>query len=140
MKRANTLTVLSALTLGLLLLGHEAPLAAQSAPATAQPGAGAPSPEQVVDKMSEKLSLSADQKVKITPIIADRQAKLKALAANGSLTQMQRARQARSIFNDSDTKIEALLTPEQQQKYTQIKQEAREQLRERAQQRGGASS
>jgi Spy/CpxP family protein refolding chaperone len=138
MKRAHTLTALSALTLG-LLLGHQAPLAAQSAPAAAQPPASTPTPEQVVDKMSEKLSLSADQKAKITPIIADRQTKLKALAANGSLTQMQRARQARSIFQESDAKIEALLTPEQLPKYAQIKEEAREQLRQRAQQRGGTS-
>lgn len=135
MKRANTLMVLSALTLG-VLLGRAVPVAAQSTPA-AQPATGAPTPEQVVDKMSEKLSLTADQKAKITPIIADRQTKLKALAADSSLTQMQRARQARGIFSASDSKIEAILTPDQQQKYAQVKEEAREQLRERAQQHGG---
>ena len=138
MKRTHTVTVFLVLTLGLLLFAYEAPLTAQSAPA-AQPGAGAPTPEQVVDKLSEKLSLSPDQKTKITPIIAERQSKLKALAANGSLTQMQRGRQARAILNDSDSKIEAILTPEQQQKYAQIKQETREQLRERAQQHAGTA-
>ena len=139
MKQPCTLIRLSALTLGLLLFLHQAPLAAQSAPAAAPSAASAPTPEQVVDKMSEKLSLTADQKAKITPIIADRQSKLKALEANTSLPRAQRARQARTIFTESDAKIEALLTPEQQQKYTQLKQEMREQMKERAQQQGGTS-
>ena len=49
-------------------LAVQAPLAAQSAPAAAPSAASAPTPEQVVDKMSEKLSLTADQKAKITPL------------------------------------------------------------------------
>jgi Spy/CpxP family protein refolding chaperone len=137
MKQANRLMLLAAVLLGLLLCVREGPLAAQTAPA-APSAADLPTPEQVVGKMSDKLSLNADQKTKITPIIADRQAKLKALSADTSLSRPQRMRQARSILNDSDSKINAILTPEQQQKYTQMQQEMREQMRERAQQHGGS--
>jgi Spy/CpxP family protein refolding chaperone len=138
MKTPSRLILLCAMTVGVLLCLHEGPLAAQTSPA-AQGAADLPTPEQVVSKMSDKLSLSADQKTKITPIIADRQAKLKALSANTSLSRPQRMRQARSILNDSDSKINAILTPEQQQKYSQMQQEMREQMKERAQQHGAGT-
>src|SRR5262249_44135939 len=122
MKSPKRLIPLCAVTLGLLLSVREVPLAAQTSP-TAPAAAEVPTPEQVVSKMSDKLSLSADQRNKITPIITDRQAKLKALNANTSLSRPQRLRQMRSIFESSDSQINAILTPEQQQKYTQMKQE-----------------
>jgi len=134
MKQANRVLPLAALALGGLLFLREAPLAAQSAPAAPPAGLSAPTPQQVVDKMDGKLSLTADQKAKITPIVADRQAKFKALADNTSLTRPQRAQQMRAIWKDSDGQINAILTPEQQQKYTEYKQELREQMKEHAQQ------
>ena len=66
-------------------------------------------PDQVVAMLDSKLSLSADQKTKITPIIADRQQKLKALAADQSTRRMQKSRKMKSIFEESDDKIKALL-------------------------------
>lgn len=96
--------------------------------------ASMPTPDEVVARLDSKLSLSADQKTKIKPIIADRQQKLKALAADQSMRRLKKEREMKSIFNESDARIKALLTDEQKQKYTEIEEQMREQVKERRQQ------
>ena len=93
-----------------------------------------PTPDQVVAMMDSKLSLTADQKTKITPIIADRQSQMKALGADTSMNRMDKARKMKSIFDDSDAKINALLTDEQKPKYAAMQQQMREQMMQRRQQ------
>ena len=100
----------------------------------------APTPDEVVGILDSKLSLSDDQKAKITPIIADRQQKMKALKTDTSLRPMQRMRKAKEILSDSDKKINAVLTPDQQQKYAQIEQQMQEQMKQRMQQRKSGAS
>jgi Spy/CpxP family protein refolding chaperone len=97
-----------------------------------------PSPDQVVSMLASKLSLSDDQKNAITPIIADRQQKLKALMADASAPRRQRGQQARQIMSDSNAKINAILTPDQQTKYAQIEQQMREQMKQHMQDRKAA--
>lgn len=98
-----------------------------------------PAPEEVVAKMDSQLSLSDDQKAKITPIIAERQEKLKALA-DSSGHRRKKGREARSIISDSDKKIEALLNDDQKKKYEEMEQQRREEARERHAHRHGGSS
>ena len=57
-----------------------------------------PTPEESVAKMSGSLNLSDDQKSKITPIIADRQAQMKELMADTSGRKMQKMRKAKSTL------------------------------------------
>jgi hypothetical protein len=100
-----------------------------------------PNPEEVVAKLDSQLGLSDDQKAKITPIIADRQEKIKALAAENSGRRMQKMRKMKSIMSESDEKIKAVLTDEQKQKYTEMQQQMRDQARQRMRDRqaGGGS-
>ena len=100
----------------------------------------APTPDEVVAILDSKLSLSEDQKTKITPIIADRQQKMKGLKADTSLRPMQRMRKAKEILSDSDKKINAVLSPDQQQKYAQVEQQMQEQMKQRMQQRKSGAS
>lgn len=88
-----------------------------------------PTPEEAVARMSTKLNLTDDQKSKITPIIADRQAQMRALMADTSSRRMQKARKAKSILSDSDKKIEATLTDDQKKTYEQMKDEMREKMK-----------
>jgi Spy/CpxP family protein refolding chaperone len=90
-------------------------------------------PEKVVSMLDSKLALSDDQKNKITPIIADRQEKMRALRSDTSLRPMQRRRKAKEIMSDSDQKIKAVLTPDQQQKYAEMEQQMRDEAKERRQ-------
>lgn len=94
-----------------------------------------PSPEEAVARLNSKLALTDDQKSKITPIIADRQAKMQALMEDTSGRRFQKARKAKSILSDSDKKIEAVLTADQKKLYEQMKEERREQMQSRMQQR-----
>ena len=103
------------------------------------PSATAPTPDGVVGIMAEKLALSDDQKTQITPIIADRQAQLRALREDTSLRRLQRAREAKRIFKESDKKINAILTPDQRKKYAAMEQEMRERAKEHAQQNSGVN-
>jgi protein CpxP len=111
----------------LVLLGGAAAMSAhaQSPSQTQAPGAApAPqhSPTEVVEMLGKRLSLSDEQKSQILPIITERQQKIQAIRNDASLQPHQRMSQVQSIMKDSDAKINALLTPEQQQGYSQIEQ------------------
>jgi len=108
---------------------------AQSEPsAVSQTLSGLPSPDEVVNGLSDKLALSSDQKTALAPIIAERQQKLKALAADTDSRPRQRRSQMRSIIEESDQKINAILTPDQQKQYADLEKQMRKQLRERIKQ------
>ena len=72
--------------------------------------------------MAKKLGLTADQQAKIEPILADRDQQVQTLRANATLAPSDRKAQLRSVVQDSDSKIEALLNDTQKQQYEQLKQ------------------
>jgi len=90
-------------------------------------------PERVVLYLADKLSLSEDQKAAITPIIAERQTKMKAALAESNAGTEQRRRDMLTIFGDSDRKINAILSPDQRQKYAEIERTMMQQLKQRLQ-------
>jgi len=108
------------------------PIPSESVPETR---GGWPTPEESVNRMSNKLNLSDDQKAKITPIIADRQTQMRELMDDTSSRRLQKAQKAKSIMSDSDKKIEAVLSKDQKKTYEQMKEEMREQMRSRMQSR-----
>ena len=128
------------LTLSVILTsGVVVPSFAQDQATASQKGAVQPmTPDDVVDTLAAKLNLSDDQKTQIKPIIADRQQKLQALRGDTSSRPMQKMRKMKSIFNDSDNKIEAVLNDQQKQQYIQMEQQMRQQIRQRMQNRGAS--
>lgn len=86
-------------------------------------------PDTELKHMTKELGLSADQENQIRPILVDRQQKMQALWQNQSLSREDRRSQMMSIRQDSNAKIEALLTDEQKQKF--------ETMQERQGRRGG---
>jgi hypothetical protein len=105
---------------------------AQSDPqAVSRALSGLPSPDEVVNRLSDRLALSSEQRTAIAPIIADRQRKLKDLAADTDSRPRQRRSQMRSIIEQGDQKINAILTPDQQKQYAAMEKQMREELRER---------
>jgi len=89
--------------------------------------------------MDSKLSLSDEQKAKITPIIADRQAEMKALAQSSG-RRRKKGREMKSIMSESDKKIEAILNDDQKKKYEEMEQEMRDRVRQRRAERHGGGS
>ena len=105
----------------LLAQDQSAPPAA-SAPSPAQRPAHAPNPRHQAKKMARTLGLSPDQVSKIEPILADRDQQVQSLRSDTTLAPTDRKAKMHSIRQDSDSKIEALLTDPQKQQYEQIKQ------------------
>ncbi len=94
-----------------------------------------PSPQQVVDRMGTRLNLTDDQKQQLLPIVTDRQQKLQALRGDSSLRRRQKRHEFKSIMEDSDKKITAVLNDQQKEQYAQMKKEARDRMKERRQNR-----
>jgi hypothetical protein len=136
MKAIQTAVLFGSLFIPAATFGSPGFASAQDA--SQQPAAR--TPDEVVNMLAARLNLTDDQKVKIQPIVADRQQKLAALRADASLRPMQKKRKLKGIFEDSDKKIKALLDQQQKQQYTLLEQQLRDQMRERRASRGGASS
>ena len=135
----KTLFVLLILLEGVALNSAQAQSPPQT-PASDSAVAGGHSPADVVAMLGKRLSLSDEQKSQIFPIIAARQQQIQAIHGNLSLPPRQKMSQVQGIMKDSDAKINALLTPEQQQGYAKIEQEMRAQLRARREQGSTAGS
>jgi Spy/CpxP family protein refolding chaperone len=112
------------------------PLPQSSAPAspagrgdasTARPNL---SPDQMANALATRLALTDDQKTKITPILAGRQQQMKALQADTSSRPMQKMKRMKEITEDSDKKINAILTPDQRKQYAELEQQRRQQMQE----------
>ncbi len=81
--------------------------------------------------MTAKLNLTPDQQAKITPIIADRQQQMQAIRTDTSSRPMQRMKKAKAVTEESDKKINAVLTPDQQKQYAALEEQMKEQMKER---------
>ena len=121
---ASMLTILVVLATCLLLTGQTS-----AAPQTSPQGheaMGATSPEAHVQMLSEKLNLTEDQKAKLKPIFQDQAQQLKAVRDDTSLTPEQKAAKKKAIHETTHDQINAVLTPEQQEKFKTMKQEGME--------------
>jgi Spy/CpxP family protein refolding chaperone len=94
--------------------------APQSAPA--QPGDQHRNfdPSRFAAHLGQRLGLSSDQVAQITPILTARQQQMQTLRADTSVSVQDRHTKARAIRQDTDSKIEALLTDTQKQQFEQM--------------------
>jgi HlyD family secretion protein len=80
-------------------------------------GGGAPqSAEQVRERLTKSLGLTAEQQAKLEPVLQDTGQKMRGLAARG-LSDSERRVEAQRIREASREQIRAILTPEQRAKY-----------------------
>ena len=84
-----------------------------------------PNPARQAKELSKKLGLTPDQTSQLTPILADRDQRMQALESNSSLDPKTMHQQRRAIMMDTDQKLNAILTPAQQQQYATLKAERR---------------
>jgi periplasmic protein CpxP/Spy len=81
-----------------------------------------------LEKMSAALQLTFAQKQQIKPILMEEAPKLKALKSDTSLPPLQKAMKMRQIGEDTDAKLQPILTPEQNQKWQQMRTQERQQM------------
>jgi periplasmic protein CpxP/Spy len=86
----------------------------------------AESADQHLQMLSEKLNLTDDQKAKLRPILQDQMQQMKAVREDSSLSQEEKRSKMKSIHESLHDQINAVLTPEQQAKFKQMRQEQME--------------
>ncbi|HLP06935.1 MAG TPA: hypothetical protein VK178_02125 [Opitutaceae bacterium] len=102
------------------------------------PTATAPVPGELASRLQDitaQLNLTEDQKAKIAPILKQEAADLRALKEDTSQRRMQRLRRFREINQKASEQIRALLTPEQQPKYDELRAAARAEMKQRMKER-----
>ena len=72
--------------------------------------------------MAEKLNLSQQQQDQLKPIMEKQREQAKAIWQDNSLTQDQKKEKMQALHQDSQTQMNAILTPEQQQQMQQMRQ------------------
>jgi Spy/CpxP family protein refolding chaperone len=122
---------LLAFAAGLMVVGQTSH-ALQSAPAAQEhsamggPTMGAMTPESRLKMLTEKLNLTEDQQAKLKPILEDQSKQMKALHDDTSLTPADKQAKMKELHESSTEKINAVLTPDQQAKWKQMRQEMME--------------
>jgi protein CpxP len=101
-----------------------------------QPGTHERGPHHRMEMLSQRLNLTADQQAKLLPIMSERRQQMRAIFQDSSLSKEDRVAKLKAVRNESNGKIEALLTDEQRQSYEQLQQ----QMRQRAHERRDASN
>jgi Spy/CpxP family protein refolding chaperone len=89
-----------------------------------------------MDHMTKHLKLTQDQQSQIQPIVQERDQQLNQLWQDSSMSKSDRRTKSQQIRDDSDSKINAILTDQQRQKYTSM--EARHHHKRRVESSGGA--
>jgi len=77
-------------------------------------------------RMAEKLNLSQKQQDQIKPIMENRRTQAKAIWQDNSLTQDQKRAKMQTLHQDTQAQLNAILTPEQQQQWQQMRQNFRQ--------------
>jgi protein CpxP len=76
-----------------------------------------------LDALTTRLKLTPDQQEKIKPILADRDTQMTALRGDQSASQDDRRAKMMKIRTDTNDKINAVLTPDQQAEFKKMNDE-----------------
>jgi periplasmic protein CpxP/Spy len=85
--------------------------------------------DQQLQRLTRRLDLSSTQQSQIKPILEDRQQKMQALHQDESISQTDKRTQAKSIRDDTNGKIEAVLNDNQKQKFEAMQEKKSEKKR-----------
>ena len=99
---------------------------------------GPQSPEQELDHMTKALNLTGDQQTQLKPILENRRTQLQQLRQDTSTPRSDKFSKMKALDEESNSKVEAVLNPEQKTKYEAMVAKRRQQ-RESHEQHGGES-
>jgi Spy/CpxP family protein refolding chaperone len=81
--------------------------------------------DTMLQRLTDALTLTTDQQTQIKPILQTEVTTIQTIRANTSLAQTDRRSQMMDARNTANTAITAILTPDQQAKFTQYQQQQR---------------
>jgi periplasmic protein CpxP/Spy len=121
--RWSVLTILVLLAAGLTFAQTSQQSQAPTPEKNAVTHRTAPTVDQQLQRLSDKLNLTDDQKTKLKPILQDQMDQMKTVREDTSLTPEQKRAKMKSTHASFNEQINAVLTPEQQAKYKEMQQE-----------------
>jgi len=98
---------------------------------------GPPSPEQELAHMTKALDLTNDQQTQLKPILQNRRDRLQQLRQDPSTPKPNKYTKMKALDEESNSKVEAILNPEQKTKYEEMVAKRREHREELHGQHGG---
>lgn len=117
--RINKLGVMAAIALGGLLACSTMAMAQDAKDGKKKDGKGGFSVEQRLDRMTERLSLTDEQKPKVKAVLEESAKKMQ------DVPREERREKMPAIREEENTKIKAILTPEQTEKWEKMRSEFR---------------
>jgi protein CpxP len=109
---------------------------AQSDSTAQQPAPMAPggrhgmSPDEQLARMTKDLNLTSDQATQIKPILANRQQEMQALRQDQSMSQEDKMAKMKSLREDSNTKIAAVLNDTQKQQFAEMQAKQQQRMQQ----------
>ncbi len=76
--------------------------------------------------MAKRLNLTSDQQTQVLNVLTAQQDQVKSVRSDSSLSRDDRHAKMQSIRTDSESKIRALLTDDQKQRFDQMQQQRRD--------------
>lgn len=98
-----------------------APLAAQTESKPREGGKGGRGRGPTIEMLTERLGLTADQAGKLKPVLEKQRTQMEALRNDDSLSPEDRRAKMRSIRDETDQAISAVLTAEQKKKWDEAR-------------------
>jgi periplasmic protein CpxP/Spy len=95
--------------------------------------------EMRLQDLTKRLDLTKEQQEKIKPILADENKQIEAVMKDQTITREQKQPKIQAIRKETTTKIEAQLTPAQQEKFKKQQEQMKERRTEMMKERKEAS-
>lgn len=83
-----------------------------------------------LERLSQELNLTDEQKEKVKPILDEQSKQMQATQDDTSLSQEQKRDKMKQIHQTTHSQINEILTPEQQKKFAELKEQHKEQRKE----------
>jgi protein CpxP len=109
---------------------------AQSDSAAQQPAPTMPgmhhgmSPDEQLARMTKELNLTPDQATQVKPILVDRQQQMMTLRQDQSMSQEDKMDKMKSLREDSNTKIAAILNDTQKQQFAEMQAKQQQRMQQ----------
>ncbi len=84
-----------------------------------------------MEHLTKELNLTKEQQEKIRPILENEMKEIQAVRSNDSLTKEQKHEKVKAIRQTTQAELNKILTPEQQKKYGEMENKARQKMVER---------
>ena len=99
---------------------------------------GPMSPDQELSNLTKNLSLTSEQQTQLKPILQDRHDQLMQMHQDASISRQDKMAKMKSLDDESNSKLEAILKPEQKAKYEKMVADRKARMQERRAMHGGA--